>query len=75
MASAFLEGPEYTGSKHQLKLSKCGKLSGCKAGMYCIAFDFCRLRTAVGVRKFLFRCVLGQRVDFCAVIMKGHRFR
>ena len=49
MASAYLEVPEYTGPKHQLKLSKCGKLSGCKAGMSCNAFDFCRLRTAVAI--------------------------
>jgi hypothetical protein len=49
MASAFFEVPEYTGSKHQLKLSRCGKLSGCKAEMSCNAFDFCRFRTAVAM--------------------------
>ncbi len=63
MASVFLVGPKYSGSIHQLKLSRFGKLSGWSAGISCSEFDFWRLRKAVAIAgsvSFLFCCVFAR---------------
>ena len=68
-----LEAPEYTGQKHRLKLSRCGRLSGFKAGISCSAFDFCRLRTAVAIAGSVRFCsdpfCVSMYVDLCSVVV------